>query len=445
MALLVAFVPLVSEKSKMFLQLSIIVALLLPFTIAHENASSAVPIVVVSQHQLRKDIRKEVTAAVHQTSASINNSITELTRNVNWTVADIITPVKDQIIEEVNATLHNSIVTVIDSVELLLKPLLDEIALSGKSSINPATSCEEIKSHGAAIPSGYYWIQTSSHPLVQVYCEMTEIELVVGSYPNHPADSCKQINRTCTSDCPSGYYWIKGSNETSIRVYCDMTRTCGGVTGGWMQVANINMSDTSHTCPPGLIENNTLSVRSCTKSYSPGCSAAAIDTFGIGYSHVCGKIIGYQYGRPQSFIPSSHPIDRNYVDGVSLTHGTNPRQHIWTFAAAIDEELFYTGQCSCVNTCNTRQPRIPSWVGNDYFCDTGAAQIATVGTFYRDDPLWDGEGCGEYNTCCSFNTPPWFSKQLSNATTDNIDLRICSFQSQHHQGVFVKTIELYVQ
>ena len=67
----------------MFLQLSIIVALLLPFTIAHENASSAVPIVVVSQHQLRKDIRKEVTAAVHQTSASINDSITELTKNVN--------------------------------------------------------------------------------------------------------------------------------------------------------------------------------------------------------------------------------------------------------------------------------------------------------------------------------------------------------------------------
>ena len=30
-------------------------------------------------------------------------------------------------------------------------------------------------------------------------------------------------------------------------------------------------------------------------------------------------------------------IDSNYVDGVSLTHGSNPRQHIWTFAAALDE------------------------------------------------------------------------------------------------------------
>ena len=425
----------------MFLQLSI-VALLLPFTIAHENASSAVPIVVVSQHQLRKDIRKEVTAAVHQTSASINNSITELTKNVNWTVADIITPVKDQIIEEVNATLHNSIATVIDSVELLLKPLLDEIALPGKSSINPATSCEEIKSHDAAIPSGYYWIQTSSHPLVQVYCE------IIGRDPNHPADSCKHINRTCTSDCRSGYYWIKGSNEASIRVYCDMARTCGGITGGWMQVANINMNDTSHTCPPGLIENNTLSVRSCTKTYSPGCSAAAINTFGIEYSRVCGKVIGYQSGFTESFYSSrTHSsIDSTYVDGVSLTHGTSPRQHIWTFAAAIDELVrTYVGQCPCVNTRNNRSPRIPPWVGDDYFCDTGATWTATTGTFYRDDPLWDGEGCGRYNTCCSFNTPPWFSKQLSNATTDNIELRICGYKSHSYQGVLLETIKLYVQ
>lgn len=177
-----------------------------------------------------------------------------------------------------------------------------------------------------------------------------------------------------------------------------------------MQVANINMSDTSHTCPPGLTENNTLSVRSCTKSYSPGCATASINAFGIEYSRVCGKIIGYQFGRSLSFYPywlNSYPIDSNYVDGVSLTHGTNPRQHIWTFAAALDEEVIgYIGQCPCVNTRSTQSPRIPSWVGDDYFCDTGATWRATFGTFYRDDPLWDGEGCGRYNTCCSFNTPP---------------------------------------
>jgi len=32
----------------------------------------------------------------------------------------------------------------------------------------------------------------------------------------------------------------------------------------------------------------------------------------------------------------------------------------------------------------------------------------------------DGQGCRHSNTCCSFNSPPWFNVQLPNATTDDI-------------------------
>ena len=31
-----------------------------------------------------------------------------------------------------------------------------------------------------------------------------------------------------------------------------MTRTCGGVTGGWMKVAELNITDTTHQCPGSL-------------------------------------------------------------------------------------------------------------------------------------------------------------------------------------------------
>ena len=38
------------------------------------------------------------------------------------------------------------------------------------------------------------------------------------------------------------------------------------------------------------------------------------------------------------FIHGTHKmglgIDRYYVDGISLTHGQSPRQHIWSFAGA---------------------------------------------------------------------------------------------------------------
>lgn len=42
-------------------------------------------------------------------------------------------------------------------------------------------------------------------------------------------------------------------------------------------------------------------------------------------------------------------IEDIYVDGVSLTHG-HPRQHIWTFAVADDEEADgHINICPCTN------------------------------------------------------------------------------------------------
>ena len=58
------------------------------------------------------------------------------------------------------------------------------------------------------------------------------------------------------------------------------------------------------------------------------------------------SVVAYQFGSPNAFWLSGHSlqtIDGAYVDGVSLTYG-NPRQHIWTFAAALDER---EGSWSC--------------------------------------------------------------------------------------------------
>ena len=46
--------------------------------------------------------------------------------------------------------------------------------------------------------------------------------------------------------------------------------------------------------------------------------------------------------------------------------------------------------------------------------------------FYSSDPLWDGAGCESTSTeCCTFNSPPWFYKQLPQPTTDNIEMMLC--------------------
>jgi hypothetical protein len=260
-----------------------------------------------------------------------------------------------------------------------------------------------------------------------------------GSSPCLPAASCADILHYIP-DSPSGYYWIGTNPSSSSLQYCDMTRSCGGVTGGWMRVAYLDMTNSSHQCPSGL----TLSNRRCKRGPSgAGCSSVTFRVQTLGYSKVCGRIKAYQSGTTDSF-HQSQPLGGNYVDGVSLTHG-NPRHHLWTFVASLDE----TGRasdCPCSNTAtagSATQP--PAFVGKDYFCDTGSAGRVGYGVVYNSDPLWDGAGCGPQNTCCSFNNPPWFYKQLPQPTTDNIEMRVCRDESSTNEDILIEAVEIYVQ
>jgi hypothetical protein len=64
---------------------------------------------------------------------------------------------------------------------------------------------------------------------------------------------------------------------------------------------------------------------------------------------------------------------------------------------------------------------------------------------YPDDILWDGQNCTSNSTCCQLNNPPWFTKNLTNATTDDIELRICTSYLPETNDVPIELIELYVQ
>ena len=216
-----------------------------------------------------------------------------------------------------------------------------------------------------------------------------------------------------------------------------------------MRVASIDMTDTSSTCPFGL-RTLTSPRRLCAKNTDgPACSSAVLPIQGIQYSQVCGKIIGYQDKSPDAFlrlISGQNTIDSNYVDGISITHGQSPRNHIWTLVAARHEHNSDpVSTCPCTNTRNTPPPpSVPGFVGDDYFCDTGSAnRIQHI--FYGDDPLWDGAGCGQYSTCCSWNSPPWFRKQLTTPTRDDIEMRLCADENRVNEDINFETLELYVQ
>ena len=224
------------------------------------------------------------------------------------------------------------------------------------------------------------------------------------------------------------------------------TARCG-INGNWTQVTNIDLTNSSQSCPNALSLRTINSQRLCKAATSSGCSSATFSTSGVQFSTVCGRIIGYQDRGVEAFEPyfrnPSLTIDGAYVEGVILTHGTSPRTHIWTFVAAIDETSgYYQEKCPCSNTDLTQTAPIPPWVGNDYFCDSGTRDVTgDWSRFHPEDPLWDGMGCGPSSTCCSFNNPPWFLKRLSSPTTNDIEMRVCAGVNDETP---IEMIELYI-
>ena len=125
--------------------------------------------------------------------------------------------------------------------------------------------------------------------------------------------------------------------------------------------------------------------------------------------------------------------------------GIVPLQCFWRTAAlheVITSHREYI--CFCTNIHNPVTVLIPPYVGNDYFCDT-ASESQFQSRFHPNDLLWDGQGCGRLNTCCSFNNPPWFMKELPSSTSDDIEMRLCADQERSDEGTNFESVELYVQ
>ena len=232
--------------------------------------------------------------------------------------------------------------------------------------------------------------------------------------------------------------------ENSEKILEDHPYECGG-TYGWRRVLYLNMTDPTTNCPSGweLATRQSRIVCGRPSARSAECDSAIFPVTGGYYSSVCGSIRAYQRNKPDAFEPYNDgvatTIDSAYASGVSLTHGS-PRQHIWTFAAGAKENApESTKSCPCDATIDIT---IPPFVGEDYFCESGVNSGGTSG-FHPDDPLWDGSGCTTSSTCCSFNNPPYFTKQLSNPTSDDIEARLCGLGSK--EDTPIEFMELYVK
>ena len=235
-----------------------------------------------------------------------------------------------------------------------------------------------------------------------------------------PSDDSRQASRS---------FLQNATHEIIRNTYINpASQVCGS--GNWRRVFYLNASRSDQSCP-GDWNLVTSPDRGCVGAdYS--CRSIFSDDIYIAYNKVCGRIVGEGVSSPDAFYRSMATIEDNYLDGVSITHGASgSRTHIWSFGAG------HQGSCPCDNNIDPNIARPPpAGVGNNYFCDR-ADEI--------DRLIWTGESCSNNNPCCSLHNPPYFSVQLPAATTDRIELRICSDQHHSDETVLILFTEIYVQ
>ena len=247
----------------------------------------------------------------------------------------------------------------------------------------------------------------------------------------------------------SGYYTIRAPNGSLISVYCDMKGSnCDGK-GGWMRVGYLNMSEPNATCPSGLTlrEFNNIDYGLCGR---PKSSSVIYSAHGIHYSKVCGQIRGYQFGSPDGLPPLYGPnvtsnIDNcnTYVDGVTITYGSNPRKHIWTYACGVREYTNDQYSCPCNN--GSSGTTSPNFVGKEYYCESGLHYGNVHPVLYSNDTLWDDQQCGGLEgPCCTNPKMPWFVKTLDKTTLKDIELRMCGSEGAGNEDTPLYIIELYI-
>ena len=286
---------------------------------------------------------------------------------------------------------------------------------------------------------------------VSVFTQKVVANCADGTTPGRAAKSCFDIHN-CNPHSPSGFYYVRTKNQygthSPTRVYCDMeTRRCG-VKGGWMLVTSLDMKNSAHNCPSAFKQEVSGSKRFCVKKVTTGCSSQTYPIDGVPYAEVCGKAIGYQYGSPDTAqypLETNHGIEVAYTDGISITHGSTPRKHIWTYMGGVHEKPIgiIANSCPCISK------GVPllhnNFIGNHFYCESGNPSLKWQSRWYLNDPLWDGKRCPTGNSCCANSGLPYFYRTLPYVTTDNIEVRLCANQPRPDEDVGLEELELYVR
>ena len=181
-----------------------------------------------------------------------------------------------------------------------------------------------------------------------------------------------------------------------------------------------------------------------------GCSSVTIRVpEGQTYQEVRGRVKGYQWGTTDAFKPKTGSIEGTYVDGVSITHGQEPRKHIYTLASAIrlsdckrpEGVPKFVTNYTCSSGNRAPAPEKPWW---RIFKDWQKEQLQKLKKLYSSNPLWTSVNKDCIDPECNSNSP-FFCVKLPEPTADDIELRLCRNQYGNDENVLLEAIDIYIR
>ena len=162
--------------------------------------------------------------------------------------------------------------------------------------------------------------------------------LQLGHTPEHPPNSCAEqsLQNESQTSLQETIYWILNSTQSPVQVFCEMGEVFSSgltVTGGWVRVANLNMTDPDQQCPENLqLSYTNQPIRLFGRSNQP------IQLFGRSTDYDCAHSLLMKFSTDNCvgewgvtsldhqihlddghILPSSLQHCYPYVDGVSIT------------------------------------------------------------------------------------------------------------------------------
>ena len=253
--------------------------------------------------------------------------------------------------------------------------------------------------------------------------------LASGIQDLHTFDSCATVS-AFPIQLPSGMYNISSSDSIASKEYCSTSIAflCNGVPRRWRRIAFLNTIN-EPGCPDTFeVRVPNSNPRLCRRTATTqGCNSVMYHSNDMSYSQVCGTVRVHPEGSPDGF--DTFNDDSIYVDGVYFTYGdSSNRNHIWTYTAATTVGSSTRG----CDQCNHEKPsNIP---GTNFTCTS--AHCSDADNCFPNT-LWGNEA----QQCFGNET---FYRQLSESTTDDIEMRVCRDQRRSDEDILISFVELYV-